>query len=185
MIRTLRIYFLGRLLREKLLLVAFIAIGAVIWVSMFSGRAGSFWSRQKATSAELREQDRWLRDQASVEAAAAKAAEKLKPELTLDDTRLFTTVRRLGQESGIQTVLNQGREPQRTNGQFTINTVKIQAQATERDHAKNYENIVKFYVALQQQSPYIVIQQFILHPQSRSNLNPLTLTLTVSSVQIH
>jgi hypothetical protein len=40
MIRTLRAFFLGRLLREKLLLVAFFVIGVLMWFSGYSKRLG-------------------------------------------------------------------------------------------------------------------------------------------------
>ena len=43
MIRTLRALFLARLLREKLLLVAFAVLGVAMWFSGFSDRAGVFW----------------------------------------------------------------------------------------------------------------------------------------------
>ena len=38
MIRTLRAFFLGRLLREKLLLVAFALLGVLMWLSNTSKR---------------------------------------------------------------------------------------------------------------------------------------------------
>ena len=53
MIRTLRVYFLGRLLREKLLLIGLILIGVLWWLSAFGTRAGQFWRTQRGTTATL------------------------------------------------------------------------------------------------------------------------------------
>jgi hypothetical protein len=185
MIRTLRLFFLGRLLREKLLLVAFVAIGAIIWLSDFGGRSMAWWRSQKFTSEQLRAQDRWLRDEPIIQQNAQKAAAQLDPAKTLDGTRLFATVRRIASEAGLSNVRNDGLAPQGSTGQFTLNTLTIQAQATDADPAKNWEKVTDFYKAIQQQSPYIAIDQFILQPQSRANPGQLTLVLKVSSVQIH
>ncbi len=51
MIRSLRAYFLGRALREKILLFAFVAIGLLWWLSAFGGRAGVWMREQKVTTA--------------------------------------------------------------------------------------------------------------------------------------
>ena len=53
MIRTLRIFFLSRLLREKLLLLGFVGIGVAMWASAFSKHVGTFWRAQQVTSGEL------------------------------------------------------------------------------------------------------------------------------------
>lgn len=185
MIRTLRLFFLSRLLREKLLLVAFIGIGAAIWLSEFGGRGLAWWRNQRLTSEQLRVQDRWLRDEPAIKANAAEAAAQLDPAKTLDGTRLFTTVRQLASDAGLRNVRNDGLAPQGSTGQFTVNTLTITAQAADADPAKNWESLTKFYTAVQQRSPYIAIDQFILQPQSRANPGQLTVVLRVSAVQVH
>lgn len=184
MIRTLRLFFLSRLLREKLLLVAFVAIGAVIWFSDFGSRGLAWWRSQKFTSEQLKVQDRWLRDEPIIQENAQKAAAQLDPAKTLDGTRLFTNVQKLASEAGLRNVRNDGLAPQGSTGQFTVNTLTITAQAADADPAKNWEAITKFYTTVQQRSPYIAIDQFILQPQ-RANPGQLTVVLKVSSVQIH
>jgi hypothetical protein len=185
MIRSLRIFFLSRLLREKLLLVAFIAIGAVIWLTGFSSRFSAWWRRQALTSQELRTQDRWLRDKPMIEENAQKAAAQLDPAKTLDGTRLFTTIRQLANDAGLRNISNDGLAPQGATGQFTVNTLTITARAMDPDPAKNWDAVLRFYRSVQQRSPYIAIDQLILQPQSRANPGQLTLVLRVSAVQIH
>lgn len=185
MIRTLRVFFLSRLLREKLLLVAFVAIGAAIWLSGFGTRASAWWRTHVLAGQELRNQDRLLREQDAIAEYAKQAAAQLDPAKTLDGTRLFTTVRQLAAEAGLRNVRNDGLAPAGSTGQFTVNTLTITAQALDPDPAKNWEAIKNFYTAVQQRSPYIAIDQFILQPQSRANPGQLTLVLKVSSVQVH
>ncbi|MEY4940146.1 MAG: hypothetical protein RIQ93_1881 [Verrucomicrobiota bacterium] len=184
MIRTLRAYFLSRLLREKLLLVALVAVGAVIWISSFSSRAGLLWRGQKVTTTELKDQDRWLRDRPRVEAAAQKAAAQLDPAKTLDGTRLFTTVRQLALDNGLRNITNNGLTPLGSNGQFSVNTLGVTITANDPNGEKNWESLTNFYKALQTRSPYVAIDQVILTPM-RGNSGQLSLFLKVSSVEIH
>jgi hypothetical protein len=145
----------------------------------------AWWRSQNFTTEQLKVQDRWLRDEPLIQENAQKAAAQLDPAKTLDGTRLFTTVQKLASEAGLRNVRNDGLAPQGSTGQFTVNTLTITAQATDADAAKNWEAITKFYTAVQQRSPYIAIDQFILQPQSRANPGQLTVVLKVSSVQIH
>ncbi len=185
MIRTLRLFFLSRLLREKLLLVAFVAIGAVIWISGFSSRAGSFWRAQKVTTAQLKEQDKWLADRTKVEALAQSAAAQLQPAQTLDGTRLFTTVRQFAVDAGLRNARIDGTPQKTSNGQFSVNTLTLTAEATEQDALKNWEAIKKFYTSVQQKSPYIAIDQFTLQPKSAAIPGQLAIVLKVKSVEVH
>ncbi|HUR58295.1 MAG TPA: hypothetical protein VM029_11335, partial [Opitutaceae bacterium] len=62
MIRTLRAFFLGRLLREKVLLLVFVLIGALWWLTAFNKRATVFWRQKHQTTVELADQTRWLQN---------------------------------------------------------------------------------------------------------------------------
>ncbi|MDB6126581.1 MAG: hypothetical protein JWM35_477, partial [Verrucomicrobia bacterium] len=68
--RTLKAYFLNRLLREKLLLVVITALVAVTVLTSFSKRGLAFWRGERSTTATLAEQQRWLRDRAAIENGA-------------------------------------------------------------------------------------------------------------------
>lgn len=177
MIRSLRIFFLTRLLREKLLLVAFAAIAMLIWISGFSTRAGKFMREQRATSAELKLQDTWLQNESQIKATAEKAAAQFDPSRTLDGTRLFTKVRQLANEAGLRNTVNQGVDLPVTNGQFSVHSVGFQVNDAD------WDSIKKFYVMLNQQAPYIAIDQFTLQPRP-NNPSLLNLVLKVKSVEI-
>ena len=79
MIRTARAYFLSRALREKLLLVVFIAIAALWWASSFSSRTSAFWLAQRTTLVRLKDQAEWIKNQTVIEETAKKTASRKKP----------------------------------------------------------------------------------------------------------
>ena len=69
MIRTIRAFFLSRLLREKVLLAGFIVLAAAVWVSSIAGRTGRTIRAVRATSGSLNEQQLWLSNRAMIEAS--------------------------------------------------------------------------------------------------------------------
>jgi hypothetical protein len=109
MIRTLRAFFLGRLLREKLLLVAFFVIGVLMWFSGYSKRLGTFWREQRLTTVNLAEQQRWLDNRKVIELSAQKSAKQLDAAQTLDATRLLAVVGSLSAELGLRNT-NSGQQ---------------------------------------------------------------------------
>jgi hypothetical protein len=177
MIRTLRAFFLGRLLREKLLLVAFIAVGALIWLSGFSARAGQFWRAERSTTTELKLQDEWLRNEVRIQEAATQATAQFDASRTLDGNRLFTKVQALARDAGLRNISNQGVQQGVTNGQFSVNTLQLQVSNAD------WEAIKRFYLLLNQNAPYVAIDQFTLTPVA-SNPTQLTLTLKVKSFEM-
>jgi hypothetical protein len=177
MIRSLRAFFLGRLLREKLLLMAFIVIGLLWWLSAFTARANQFYREQRSTTAALKEQQMWIDNRLSIEQRAQQAAAQLQPEKTLDGLRLQSAVNQAAYEAGMRnnyTTTSGGRE---TNGQFTVNTVNFRATNVGLDL------IEKFYHNLQKRAPYISIENFVLQA-NRATPAMLTAEVRVSSVEV-
>lgn len=177
MIRTLRALFLGRLLREKLLLVVFLLIGVLMWLSGFGKRAGAFWREQRVTTSSLAEQQRWLKNESAIIQTARKAAEQLDAAKTLDGTRLLAAVSQIADEAGLKQNSVSGAQKNQSNGQFSVHSI---------DYAINrasWDALQKFYVALSARSPYIGIEKFALQAD-RADASLLTLQLTVSSVEI-
>jgi hypothetical protein len=177
MIRTIRAYFLGRLLREKFLLLAFILIGLLWWLSAFSGRAGGFWRAQRSTTATLLEQQQWLNNRLAIEAAAKKAAARLDPGKTLDQTRLVNAVNQAAFDAGLRNNYSATPAPSESNSQFTVHSVDF--TVTNAD----YEALLPFYLNLHQRAPYVGIERFAL-ASNLSGSPKLTLRLRVSSVEI-
>jgi hypothetical protein len=184
MIRTIRALFLGCQLREKLLVLSFLAIAVLIWLSGFSKRTGVFWREQRRTTADLAEQTQWINNSAAIEASAQKAASRLDASRTLDGVRLLEAVQKIAADAGLGNNTQSGQISNPPgNGQFAIHTLPYTARFAGPDGAKNWENLTKFYSALQQRSPYIGVETFTLRPDA-VNRAQLSLVLQLSSVEI-
>src|SRR5476651_1657325 len=123
MIRTLRAFFLGCRLREKLLVVIFLAIAVLLWLSGFSKRASLFWREQHRTSLDLVDQAQWIANSASIEAAAQKAAGRLDAAKTLDGVRLLEAVQKMAADAGLRNTTSAAPSNPPGNGQFAIHTL--------------------------------------------------------------
>ncbi len=183
MIRTLRAHFLGCQLREKMLVVGFLALAVLVWLSNFSKRASAFWREQHRTSIDLAEQAQWLGNRASVETAAQKAAARLDATKTLDGVRLLEAVQKMASDAGLRNTTSAAPSNPPGNAQFSIHTLDYTVNLRDPDPGKNWDALTKFYSALQQRSPYIGIEQFTLRPDP-VNRAQLSLVLRVSSVEI-
>lgn len=176
MIRTLRSFFLSRALREKLLLVGFLGIAAVMWATAFSSRAGRFWRAQHATTVELKDQDFWLGQRGQIEAATHAAASQMDPAKTLDPTGLSVEISRMANESNLN-VTRGNVTPDAAVGQFAINQMRLSINGAEWSAFRN------FYLKLQARAPYIAIREIAMQPVPR-NPSQVTATMTVVSFEV-
>jgi hypothetical protein len=181
MIRTFRAYFLGRLLREKLLLLMFVLVGVLIWLSSFASQAGAFWSSARATTTELKEQDSWLARRTQIETTAQKAAAKLDASKTLDGVKLYAEVVKLANDTGVKSSgFTPG--PDLTDGQFSSHTLNFSVSAGGPQ--KEWLALQSFYTQLRDRAPYIGINQATLTTRGTAAQAQHVLALTVSSVEI-
>lgn len=176
MLRAFRHFFLTRALREKLLLMAFIGIGALWWFSAFGQRAGTFWREQRATTARLAVQQQWIKNRTAIEQSARQIAERLDPARTLNGNQLVTTVDQLAKEAGLRNGVG-GTPTTEKSGQFTVHTTEYTIAQIA------WEPLRGFYEALQKRSPYISVERFSLMAAANNPAN-LTLQLKVVSVEI-
>jgi hypothetical protein len=177
MIRTLRAFFLSRLLREKLLVVAFLGIGVMMWASALSSRTARFWNAQRRTTKELSKQDELLAQRGAVEEAAKKAAAQLDPAKTLDQTRLFATVQEMARQAGLKSVNSQGNATVVSIDQFSFNTQRFQILNADWNAFRS------FYQAIQSRAPYLGISEIAMAPM-RGNPSQVMATIAISSVEV-
>ena len=176
MIRAVRHFFLTRALREKLLLVAFLAIGALWWFSAFNQRAVAFWRTQRITTARLAEQTQWIKNRTGIEQAAQKTAERLDPARTLNGNQLVTTVAQLANDAGLRDSRS-GTPTTEKSGHFAVHSAEYIINQAE------WEQLKSFYEALQKRSPYISVERFALSAAANTPAK-LTLNVKVVSVEI-
>ncbi len=172
--RALKTFFIGRLLREKLLMVLFVGLGAVMWASNFSGRASRAWRDHRTVTNELAEQKQWLANREAIENAAVEAVKNLDPSKTLDDTRLVGDLSALARDQNLR-FTNDTPQTERS-GQFAVHTVQFTIARGEWDALR------RFYSALARRSPYIGIEQLSM-TADRVNPNQINASFRVSSVE--
>jgi hypothetical protein len=176
MIRTLRAVFFAFVLRERILLVALAIIVAAVWASHFGGRARRFVSEARRTGAALAQQSAILAGRSASADAARQAASSLDPAKTLDGTRLLATVAAMARDAGLRS--SAIGEPQDvSNGQFAVHTLQFNVSKTD------WASLKSFYMALQQRSPYIGIEQFAVQAD-RANAALLNVSMKLSSIEI-
>ena len=181
MIRTARAFFLSRALREKILLVAFIAIGALWWASAFMTRGSAFWRTQRTTTFQLKDQAQWIKNQTMIDETAKKTASRLDPTKTLSANVLVTTVLDLAKEAGLKNTQISGSPSSTTSGQFAVHSQEFVIRNI--DGIPGWEALSKFYESIQRRSPYIAMERFTL-TSTGNNAAQLALSLKVSSVEI-
>ena len=176
MTRTIRAFFLARLLREKVLLAGFIVLAASVWFSSLSGRVGREIRAIRSTTLSLNEQKLWLSNRETIEASAQAAAGQLDAVRTLDATRLLAEVQAMAGDAGLRGYTS-GESKDVSNGHFSVHT--LQFNVTKVD----WGTLKQFYLALSKRSPYIGIEQY--HMQvDRAAPTLLNANFQISSVEI-
>lgn len=172
----MKAFFLSRLLREKILMVGFVLIAALIWLSGVAERAGAKLRAIKATSVILDDQHRWLLQRERFEKEAQLAIEHLDPTRSFDSVRLQGELNSLARAAGLTNYDVSDSRTVRTS-QFAVHSVQFQARNAD------IAALINFYQALSQRAPYLGLEQFAL-ASNRANPAQLTASWRVTSVEI-
>ncbi|MDP9171399.1 MAG: hypothetical protein M3N54_12335 [Acidobacteriota bacterium] len=175
MTRTLRILFLGRPAREKFLILALLVLAAGLWLSAFSSRAAGFFSEERRTTQELKDQKQWLSHRAQIERQAKTEAARLDPTRTLDAARLQAALFSIANEHHL--VFSSSDSQDRPGGQFVIHSLQITFTSAE------YGTLWDFYSEIERRAPYISVESFSI-AANKAQPSQLNATLRVSSVEI-
>jgi len=173
--KAFKAFFLSRLMREKALLLAFVGLGAVIWLANYSGRAAAFWREFSGTSKTLRSQRDDLASGPAIEAAAKKAVAQLDPTKTFNATSLLATITNLSKEAHLD-----GRSDDQNDDsgpQFTMHTLRFSVTKAQ------WADLEDFYLKIQQRSPYIVLEQCTLQTD-RANPSQLSAVFKLRSIEV-
>ncbi len=172
----MKAFFLSRLLREKILLLAFTLLGAAIWLSGVGERVGTQVRALRMTSTDLDVQQRWLLQRERIEKEAGLAIEHLDPSRSFDSVRLQGELNTLARAAGLA---NYDVSDSRTvrSSQFAVHSVQFSARNAD------IGALIKFYQALGQRAPYLGLEQFAL-ASNRANPAQLTASWRVTSVEI-
>jgi hypothetical protein len=177
MIASLKAFYMGRHIREKILLAGWFVVVAAVWLSSYFGRTTHFYRSVVQTNFILKDQAHWLSNRASIEAQAQAAAGKLDAVRTLDATRLLAEVSAIAADSGLVKNTTSGESKDSPIGQFSVHT--MQFNVTKVD----WLSLKQFYLSLSKRSPYIGIEQFSMQVD-RANPSLLSANFQISSVEI-
>lgn len=172
----MKAFFLSRLLREKILMLAFVLIGALIWLSGVAERANAQLKAIKVTTTDLDVQQRWLLQRARIEKEATLAIEHLDPSRTFDNVRLQSELNTLARSAGLTNYDVSDSRTSRTS-QFAVHSVQFSVRNT------NMTALIAFYQLLAQRAPYLGLEEFAL-ASNQANPSQLTANWRVTSIEI-
>ncbi|MCS6242957.1 MAG: general secretion pathway protein GspM [Opitutus sp.] len=172
----MKAFFLSRLLREKILLLAFTLLGAAIWLSGVGERVAAQVRAIRVTSTDLDVQQRWLLQRDRIEKEATLAVEHLDPSRSFDSVRLQGELNMLARSAGLS---NYDVSDSRTvrSSQFAVHSVQFSARNSDMGA------LIAFYQSLTQRAPYLGLEQFSL-ASNRANASQLSASWRVTSVEI-
>ena len=172
----MKAFFLSRLLREKILVLALTLLGAAIWLSGVAERVGAQVRVVRVTSTDLDVQQRWLLQRERIEKEATLAIEHLDPTRSFDSVRLQGELTTLAKASGLANYVVADSRTVRSS-QFAVHSVQFSARNAD------IGTLIAFYKELALRSPYLGLEQFAL-ASNRANPAQLTATWRVTSVEI-
>jgi hypothetical protein len=174
-VNPLRTWFVGRLLREKVLVLALVLLGALIWASSALEHLQTTLRGFRAAESALATQQLWLDNQSTIEDAAAAAVRDLDPARTYDATFLVAEIMGIASRSGLAV----NTEPPRTqrSPQFAVHTVQVTTRRAE------LSSLLRFYQELASKAPYLGLEQISLQGD-RSAPGLVNATLQVVSVEL-
>ena len=172
----MKAFFLSRVLREKILLLALVFVAAIMWLNAAIGRASDYRGNYKITTATLQRQKVMLDARESIEARATAAIRQLDPASTFDASRLQTELDTIAKAAGIANSTIGDARAEKTS-QFSVNSAAINLRNVD------YASTVKFYEELKKRTPYISIDSLQMQA-SAANVNQLTVQIKVSSVEV-
>lgn len=168
-------WFLGRLLREKVLVLAFILLGALIWLSSASDNLKASLGSYRSAQATLGTQALWLGNRGAIEDAASSAVRNLDPSKTFDATALVSAITGIAGRSQLPV----NTEPPRTqkSSQFSVHTVQVTTRRAE------LAKLIRFYQELASRAPYLGLEQ-ITFQVDRSAPGLVNVNMQVVSVEL-
>lgn len=175
MLRTLRIIYLGRPAREKILILALLVLGALLWLINYSGRLSTFLTESNHTGLELKDQSMWLANGPRIQKQAATEAARLDPSRTLDANRLNAELSAIASENDIK--FRTADTQDTPGGQFVVHSIQVNITGA------SWDNLRAFYNKVEARAPYISIESFSI-AANKANPAQLNASLRVSSVEI-
>lgn len=147
-------HFLQRSVREKVLLLAFMALVAATWWTNLASRTQAVVAEWRSLLTEREVQRAWFGQSDAIAARAATAMQQLEPARTLNGPRLVAELNAMAAKSGL-TAEAAGLRSE-TAGRFAFHSVQLSFRRAE------LAKFVSFYADVTQRSPYLGVERFNL-----------------------
>lgn len=174
----MKTFFFSRLLREKILLTALLALAGLVWLGRVGRSAREFWIEWRANAAVLAMQQQWLENRPAIEAAEKKAIAHLDPARTFSSPRLLGELSAIADRVGVRNNMSSEILGTEISNQFSVNTVQVAVRNTD------LPSLLSFYNELNKRAPYIGLEEFSL-TVNPGNSALLSAVMRVSSVEIN
>lgn len=165
-------FFQTKSLRERLLMLLFVAIAFAWWGSSSLGRFNLWRHDWSSVREERKTQELWLQNRDSITAQASAAAKTLDPGRTLDALQLLTELNRFSQ--GLNAEIGAQRT-ERTTG-FAMHSMQVNLRRVD------LAGLLRFYRQLSERAPYIGIEQCTI-TVDRGSAGALNASFRISAVQ--
>jgi hypothetical protein len=172
--KALKLFFLNRLLTEKILLTGFLLLIALWGLSHVARDVGHFGVDFRNTTMTLADQKKSLDGRAETERKVKGALSQLDPSRTLDGARLQGDLSTLA--TGMPATSFEAR-PDEPAEEFIKHSVQFSVRKVD------WPTLQQFYIALSKRAPYISIEECSISAD-RADANQLNATMMISSVEI-
>lgn len=146
-------------IREKTLLVLFLWVVVLIWLSIYGGRISQLLEDFKATNASLAYQKVWLDSEASIEQRLADSRKILDPKMTYARNRFIGRVDGLARDTGATYDV--------TNPTTSLGDVFNEHSLTVQFKDASMKALIGFDRAIHKENPYLGVKQVKIAPNRR------------------
>ncbi len=168
-------WFLSRILREKLLVLALVVTGAVIWLSSASDHLKAKLGAFRRAEQTLATQQVWINAAPQIKEAAEAAVKNLDPSKTYNSTFLVSEILGIANRAGL--TVNTDPPQTERSPQFSLHTIRVRANRVD------IASLLRFYQEIASKSPYIALKSVDLQGD-RSNPGMVGATIYVQSVEL-
>lgn len=142
-------YYNNRLLRERVLLLVFLAIGVIWWGTALAGRTNRARLAWRALAQDRELQQMWLERGKTVGARTAQVASQLDPARAMNAAQAYAEVSRLAQ--GLPLEMGAQRTDRTDN--FSLHSLQVTIRRVD------IGALLRFYEGIASRAPYLGIDQ--------------------------
>jgi|TARA_B110000438_G_scaffold238047_1_gene235681 hypothetical protein len=161
--------------RERLLLIAFITVVLLWWLSSLIKTGGQQWSAYSSSRRYFNTQTSAIERASFVESQLKQALSRLDSNRTYSDTQLFGKLDNIARSFDLDFDVSQPTSE--NSGIYATHTIRV------RIDDSNLEQLVRFNQGVQAEAPYIAIAEFKLSANRRDR-SKIDATFDIASFEL-